>query len=580
MRHINLLIIVLFLVTSCNGQEKGKISKEELQELYKREKKNEERAKYGGENSKIEVVTNPEKVEKLKSYISEKNSEKNKKELEANKNKSLSERYKSGDKTVIPFIIETLNSNDTDKKKELYRNLSRRYDEPEDYSIIEPELTKAILKNISISEDEKSVIQLAGFMKLEGYPEVFEERLLSGKSQDDNRLIYWLGADGKSQKTLQYIEKLLSANKFDFEENDYVMSGLEGFAENGNAEIKNKTLDICLDIYNRKLIPKERFDEMKTSWSSSNPAIDLTEILLESGDVRVIPIAKQFVQNEVRAEKALAALINLEGDTHRDLVFELLENKDKFFDALYPASELYKLSKDKEIVETILKQFEKRGEYQDYLIDRVVSTLIKMDATEYFSNLDNTLKNQELINSLVKNYNLTKVSIETVAKDLYELGVVDEPISQKAIDKAKKLSNNEETGGFVYDLLTASELHQWFDAETGTLPVDYDNLILEFSKNSNGKLKDIEVWMDADVDKNYNVEYKIFVSANNRIYIMAPEDIGDWYDVEMTLNLMNTIAKDANLDERYVFIDTGDQTVQTLFGPIKNVTEFIEKYNL
>jgi hypothetical protein len=580
MRLNTIWIIILAIFSSCDGQEKGKISSNELQELFEREKKNEARAKYGGNSSEIQIITKQEEIERLKNYVTAKNSDKLSKELAESKNKTLSERYKSGDKTVIPQIIEILGGNDTDSKNEIYNGLRRRYDEAEEYNISEPELAINILKNISVREDEKSVIQLAGFMQLEGYSEVFEKQLLSGKSQDEERLIYWLGAEGKSEKALEYIKNLILDENFDFEDDDYVMSGLVGFFDEGNGTIRKETFEICLDIYNRQLIAKEKFEEMNTSWSSTNPAIDLTKILLESEDERAIPIAKQFIENDIRAEKALVTLIKLEGVKHNDLLFRYLNNEDSFFDALNPAVEMYTLTKDISIVETILKEFEKRDKHPDFLIDRVVSTLVSMGATEYFLKLDKTLKGELLINSMTKHYALLKGSVETVAKDLFDMGVVDSSIDQRIIDKAKNLSNSEETGGFIYDLLTVSQLYQWFDAETGTLPVDYDNLILEFSNNSNGKLKDIVVWMDADVDQDYNVTYKIFVSANNKIYIMSPEDIGDWYDVKMILNLMNTIAKDAKLNERYVFIDTGDQTVQILFGPIENVNDFVKKYNL
>ncbi|WP_203258432.1 hypothetical protein [Hyunsoonleella ulvae] len=581
MRQIRLLFITfLFLVLSCNSQKKRNISDKELEELFEREKKNEERAKYGGSNSKIEIITNSDELQSLKSYISEKNSERRKKALAESQSKTLPERYKAGDKSVVPLIIKTLKSQDSQAKKEIYLNLSRRYDESDQYQIVEPELIKIILNNISKPEDEKAVIQLSGFMGLKGYPEVFEEQLLLKKSKDKNRLIYWLGKEGKSLKTLEYIEKLIFDDYFDFEENDYVMSGLVGFAKNGTLETKSKAFEIALSIYNQELIPREKFEEMKTSWSSTNPAIGLTEILLESTNKKLIPIAKRFIKNEVREEKALIALIKLEGKTHKELVYKFLRNKDKFFDALQPAAELFKISKSQNLVKTILTEFEGREVHDDYSIERIVSTLVSMDATEYFSELDNIIENKLLVESILKQYDLTKGSIETVANDLYKFGIISDPISNKIIEKAKKLSNTEDSIDYAYDLLSVSNLYLWFDAEPGILPVDYDDLILKFIKNSNGKLNEIDVWMDADVDKSHNINYKIYVSANDRVYIIYPEDIGDWYDVEVVLNLMNTIAKDANLVERYVFIDTGDQTVQTLFGPEDKVNQFIEKYNL
>ena len=569
------------LSISCNRQEKNKISDIDIKKLFEQEKRNEERAKYGNQEFEITTISNPKEVEKIRLYILENNEKKKANELEKLKDKTLTERYKDGDKSVVPEIIKVLKGDDFKARKEIYRNFSRFYDEPENYNISEGELIEVILDNISIETDEKSVIQLAGFMNLPGYAEVFENHLLSKNSKDINRLIFWLGKDGTSKKTLDYIENLILNTKFDFDENDYVMSGLKGFSENGDSTSKENVLEICLEIYNKKLIPKERFDELKTSWSSTNPAISLIEILLESNDTRIISIAYDFLKNEISEQKALFALIRLEGEKHKPLIYEFLRDKDKFFDGLNPAIHMYKLTKDNQLVETILIQFEKRKEQHPYEIEMIVSTLVSMNATHYFDDLDKILKNKELIKSIRDSYELSKGTVETIAKDLYEMGVVDKAFSQSVIEKAKQAESEYDGSiGYVYNFLTVSGIYQWFDAETDFVPVDYDNLIRDFSKNSNGRLSEIEVWMDADVDDDYNVIYKIYVNANKRIYIIEPDDIGDWYDVDMTLKLMNTILSDSNITERFVFIDTGDQTVQIIFGPKEKVKLFAKKYKL
>lgn len=568
------------LITSCNGQETNGISEKDLLKLFEQEKRNEERAKYGGKSSAIEVISDPQEVEKLKTYIANKNSEKKAEELEKLQNKTITERYKAGDKSVVPTMIEVLKGDDQKAKKEIYINLDRNYDEPDDYQISEPELISAILDNISIPEDEKLVIQLAGIMNLPGYPDVFEKHLLSGNAKDIDRLVYWLGRDAKSAKTLDFIENLVLSNNFDFEKYPYVMSGLEEFSESTDSLIKRKSFEISLEIYHRKLIPKESFEEIESVWSSSNPAINLTEILFKSEDQRVIPIANEFLKKGLCEQKALIALIGLEGEKHESSVYKLLKDEDTFFDGLWPAEKLYAITQDKKIVETILIQFEKREKHTGYLIDRIVSSLISMGATEYFSDLENILKNTSLISSLSSAYELTKGSAEAVANDLYKLGVVDTPFPPEVIAKAKQKTENYGSTSYIYEFLNVSGIYQWFDAETGFVPVDYDHLIMDFSKNSNHKLSNITVWMDAVEDKNYNFEYKIYVSANEKIYVMTPEDIGDWYDVEMTMKLMNTILEDSKMVERFIFIDTGDQTVQIIFGPKNNVDQFIKKYKL
>ncbi|MEM6686640.1 MAG: hypothetical protein AAF617_12735 [Bacteroidota bacterium] len=578
-KNITFLSILLLVSICCQAQESG-LSKAELAQLFEQEKRNEERAKYGTETSIVLVVSNPEKVKKLRQYIHKKNRLQKIKELAELKNRSLAERYKAGDESVVSEIIQTLKGDDEKARKNIYFDLSKKYDDPDSYMIKEEELINAIFKNLSLTTDESAVIQLAGYMKLAGYVKRFEDYLLSNKAQDVNRLLYWLGSDGKSKKALAYAEELIFSSAFDFENYDYAMSALEGFSKNGDAATQQKVFEICLKIYDKKLIPKAQFEEMKDMWSSTNPAISLTDILLNATDKRVISIANDLIKSGIRQQEAVAALVRLEGAKHQSLVYKLLKNEDTFYDGLYPAVELYVQTKDEDVLKTILVEFEKLQATESHQIDRIVTTLIEANATHYFDKLDSVLRKKKLIRSMKESYALTKETYESIAKDLYEMGVVQTPIAASIIEKAKELAD-EDTRVDMYALLTASNIFHWFDAETGFVPVDYDNLIKELAKRSNGKFPDFGVWMDAELDQNYNVSSQVvYVAANAKIYAIQPEDIGDWYDVELTIKLLNTILADTNIVERYNFIETGDQTAQIMFGPSANVAKFVEKYNL
>jgi len=573
-------VLILFSVfVSCKGQNTG-ISDKDLQKLFEQEKKNEDRAKYGDNKTRIVVISEAGEVSRIGSWINKRIEEKAQESLRKLTDKTLTERYKSGDKSVVKQITGILKGNDTNAKRDIYTGLSRNYDESEDYNITEPELIETILQNVQRDEDEESVIQLAGYMRLPGYAQAFENRLLSGKSHDIDRLVFWLGYDGKSIKTLDYVTDLILSSKINLEEEHYVMSGLENFAQNGDVQIKNRVFELCLDIYNRKIIRKEKFEEMKSVWSSDNPAADLIDILFASSDKRVIPVATGFFEKGISTDAALNVLIRIEGDKHKDKVLDLLNDKDKYYDALDPAVTLYRKTKDKSVVEQVLVNFQKMKKPADYETDRVVNALTEMGATEYFGKLEEILKDKELINSLRQSYELTKGSVEDVAADLYKMGVVDKPFAGEVIDKAKKKSEGDESQGYLFNFLSVAGIYLWFDAEVGMVPVDYDELLKSLTKNSNGKFENIGIWMDAKTGAADNVDYYIYLMANNKIYISHPEDIGDWYDVEAVLQLLNTALADSGLKERYVFIDTGDQTVQIMFGPEENVKSFAEKYGL
>ena len=160
------------------------------------------------------------------------------------------------------------------------------------------------------------------------------------------------------------------------------------------------------------------------------------------------------------------------------------------------------------------------------------------------------------------------------------MGLTDKPLDDAFINRVKEENEGSYPVGAI-ELLTNLGIYMFFDAETGSLPADYDNLITDFSKHSNGKLKDILVWMDADRDPgSEKIRYRITVIFNNKAYIAQPEDIGDWYDVEVVTKLINKILADSGALEKFVFIETGDQNVAFLFAEESKVKMFGEKYKL
>lgn len=581
MKILNLTFFIsMLLFTQCKSQEKTSLTDKELQNLVEQEKRNENRAKYGSSDQEIVIISKAEHIDKLLKQYEEIRKSKRAELAAKVKNKSLSERYKSGDKSVVPQIIKVLNDAKSKEKQELYNDLSRDFDGPEEYNITEPEIIKAILNNINQPNDEKAVIQLAGYMQLPGYVEVFENHLLSGQSKDIGRLIFWLGKEGSSSRAIDYTKKLILESKIDLEEESWIMSGLEGFSRSKNETIKKKTFDLCLEIYNRKLIPKNRFEEMKSSWSTGNPAYGLTNILLSLGDKQIIPFANELIKDGINKDQALNALIRLEGAKHKQLVMDNLNKKDSYYDALSPAIMLYRITHDKTIIESVLTNFEKRNDREDYSYQRIVSTLVEMGASEYIANPGKIIKSETVAASLKQFYELTKVRIEGVANDLLNMGLIDRPVSKETIEKAKAKNESDNSEGNTFNLLNEVGIFHWFDAETGMVPVDYDELILTLSKNSNRKFENIKVWMVANEKQDNTYNYHVFLYANNKVYVANPPDIGDWYEVETVLALLNTALRDSGMKERYVFIDTGDQTVQIMFGQEDKVKLFAEKYKL
>lgn len=529
--------------------------------------------------STLEIISNPKEVEKLKKMIQKNNSKKIASEAKNLKNLSLANKYRNGDKSVVPQLIQILKGNDLKAKSDIYDNLSRRYDDPQDYSISEPELRKAILNNIILPEDEKDVIQLAGFMAFPEMREVFEKRLLSGESADIQRLVFWLGRDGKSLKALPYVADKIRNKEIDLVGNSYIINGIMDFYKNtSDEETKKLALDLCIELYYSTLDDNSISDEIYPNPKSINN--ELVYFLLETDDPRVAEIAKNSLRKGYEQKNAIIFLIKQEGPKHEPFAIKMLNSNRYVFDAIQPLAEVYKLNKKEKLLHLILKRFEKEDSFDPYYTEEMAEMLIEINAEHCFNDLGKYIKNPKLVAALQKAYQLEKSNVDVMAKDAYEMGVVDQPVSADVIQKVKEEMVENKNADYKYSFIENAGISMGFDSEASTIPVEYDKLILDFAKLANGDIKDLEVWMDTKTNKNYEITYNILISANHKIYKISPEDMGDWYDVGTILNTMNKILEDTGTSKKFVSVDSGDQYVQIFYGPEENVNNFADKYNL
>ena len=153
-------------------------------------------------------------------------------------------------------------------------------------------------------------------------------------------------------------------------------------------------------------------------------------------------------------------------------------------------------------------------------------------------------------------------------KKAVELGLVDD-------DDAARL-RNELTGDEVPEddttalqsvLVSAKRMH-WFDAETGVVPVRHDLLLAELCEITGGALQFdgiLETYHESQTQSDSG-RYTLQVVQVNRAYRFSLADLGDWYDVGGLLTAANRIVEDAGTANRFLMVDTGDQTALILFG--------------
>lgn len=578
-KNFLLAFSVSISMLACNSQEK-KDNKAMMDDLLKRELANQENAKSGNQNPQIQIITDLVKVEKLRKDITRKiTAQEIARAKDAAENKSLWQRYKQNDKSVVLPMLKILRGNNIGGKSEIYDGLEKDYDDPETYAITETELVEQILKGIENPLEEEDAVQLVGLNKITGYQDRFEKRLLSGQSTEEGRIFFWLGGEAKNIRVLDYIEARIKTKKLPGEELDEIISGLEKFGEKGNAEIKKKVGELALFIYQNKLIPRERIEELKNSAFTSDAAETLLICLFKYGDKNIIPIAYDILNRKIRITGPVTALIRLEGTRHLDRVYAYLKNEDDFYKGLDIIETMDKKLIEDDLLKEVLIQFAKQKDIADYSVERIVRSFQELKEG-YILNTANLIHDKKLADRIKKAYDLSKISFDEVLNDLLSLNLIEKRPEASVISKlAKEADGNP--GAFIYGILEHENLFQYFDAETGFVPADYDKLLLEFAGKSKGILKDMIVWMDAKENKDGETfSYTITVISNDKAFITKPEDIGDWYDV-MTVNaILDKVLTDLKSSEKFVPIETGDQTAQYIFGNPEKINLLVSKFNL
>lgn len=103
----------------------------------------------------------------------------------------------------------------------------------------------------------------------------------------------------------------------------------------------------------------------------------------------------------------------------------------------------------------------------------------------------------------------------------------------------------------------------WFDVETGFFPNEHDDLLRRLAALSSG-MKGVTFEEIAPEEDSEESPYLLIAKKGDKRYEQQAENMGDWYDVEAVLALLNKISVDLNSSDRYLTLPTGDQTAVVL----------------
>lgn len=574
--RLNLIGIFLILNAACQSQQTA--SEHEINELLKQERINQQNAKAGNMHPSVQTITDPVQVEDLRKQILEKLSKENSAKEAELKNASPWEKYKRNDKTVVPALLAILQGNDLSMKKDVYFGLGKNYDDPGEYTITETILAEALLDGIDKPSEESSAVQLAGITQITGYQQRMEKRLLSGNSTDEGRIIFWLAKDAKSTAALYYLTNKIKAGGLGGKTLDDAITGLEYFAKKGNADMQKTVGETAIFIYEKQLLPRKRFEDLKNSVMTTDAAESLLECIFSYGGQKTVAIANDMLKRKIRPVGAVKALIRLEGTAHIIKIYNYLKNEDSFFTGLDIIESIDSSLVDDMMLREILTQLAKQKKVENYTIERIVNDFKKLHAEIYLSNPTQVIKNKQLADRITKTYKQSFISIENVLNDMLALGIVNSRPDKSILQKIEGESPGDQRN-YIYGILDHFKLSYDFDAETDMLPCDYDVLLRGFVTKSEGILSNILVAMDTKEEGGI-IDYTVKVVHKNKAFVIHPQFLDDWYDIPTVNALLEKMLEDAGCSKRFVSIDSGGQMMQYIFGYPDKVMALAKKYEL
>ncbi len=126
-------------------------------------------------------------------------------------------------------------------------------------------------------------------------------------------------------------------------------------------------------------------------------------------------------------------------------------------------------------------------------------------------------------------------------------------------------------------LLQAAGHAYWFDVETGMYPNQHDSLMRRLSSLIAPEL-DAAVFEELAPElDDESAPYELVAYAGGKKYRTLAANLGDWYDVNAVLRLMNTITEDQKSQTRFVSLATEDQTMIIVAAPSATIAAAVKQ---
>lgn len=487
---------------------------------------------------------------------------------------SLGDRYVRGETHLTKDIVDVLAGRHSDEKSQLFYDLDPH--NRSDFELTDPQIIKAVTKNLYQWRDEADAIWLMANQNLPNHLNLFEEHLFSGESNNEGELMYRLMAAGRGMAVLNYAERALMNEEISQEDLTRMLDGFAELRKTDNEVIQQKIDQLCKHIYKKNLIPEDDFSELDEGYAFGNPAKTLLELMFDYGDSTVLPLAIRFGEAEAVASRALKYRVRLEGEKHRSKIIDLMKDFATYDQALELVPLYYQKVGDSRMLKSAVVNFEilyEHEEYTEWALHNLVRMLINTvgeDSARYLIEA-----NMEKADFQIAALEMIQIEIKTpedIAAYFLENRLVNEPIN---VARLKTAADESWWRNNINTVLAASEIYFWTDSEDWSPIYDSDYLIYFCKKSSQGWLDELEFTIDPSTAAEETAYMAILGDTGYRMTVSL-RDEWDYRYISDIIYLMNFILEDQQCDKRFVVLDYDEY----IFGDEETVEQFKRDFRI
>jgi hypothetical protein len=421
------------------------------------------------------------------------------------------------------------------------------------------ELISALLAQLDDPDPEvvKAAIQTCGMLNPAGVQKRFLKLLDDPKTPDKGRVLFWLSKHEMSAELLEKVQKLEPS----VPDNDHWRETLfEEFAKMKDPKFRLAGRDELKrwlaksDGSNEKGYLSERLSVLRT--------------LAETSETEDMPWLEQTIARErgMYATSLAAALVKLDVTGGKRRLLQMFDDPKMFDTAIEIAGDVFADKQDDGVIRA-LSNATKKAKPTD--LPLICEALLKVGGESAKARVLDLMLSLDLREQARLKRKLTPLPATTMERRVIEAGVLDaksfEPQPQQArkhADEARPQSDS------LLSVLKSGGICVEFDAETGVLPCRHDRLVSRFARHSRGLFNPTSIseeWNQKNLEDE-NADYTLRFVYDGRLYQGRLRNLGDWYDVERVVSMINGALGDSKHKAQFIAVAEAGQIAEFVFA--------------